>query len=182
MHCFIISNKYPDLRDETCGEHACIEKDEECNNILVINDIDFSDYGLEEVLTLWIDKLAYAIAYKLNRTYYSEDKHKVLKEIEKAVYEYHPEIDKVVFKYNTDNNDYYINHQSYDNMDNFMFHYNLTWRDIVFDDRYVIVPAADCCGYSEILNEVKNYGYSDFEDIFSWSSNKVVNDTVSEED
>lgn len=176
MHSFIIADKHPDLSEVISGSRAEIQENYKHKKRLVISDIDFSNYGEDDILETWFDKLAYVYAYNLSKCW-DEDILDLKQEIKDAVKKHHPEIDYVVFP-ECDNDDYYINHQSTENLDNFLDNHHLSWEDVVFDDRYVFVPTSDCDGYDDVLEELTKLGYGDYVDFTAWHTYKVVNNHV----
>lgn len=180
MHCFIIANKHPDLSKEKYGTRAEIETNYKGKKRLVIKDIDFSNYGEDDILETWFDKLAYVFAYHHDKRWY-EDVETLKRETIEAVLDRHPDISEVVFPDIDMENNYFINHQSYDNFADFIDSHHLSWESVVFDDRYVIVPTADCRGRDDIISDLAKLGYGDFKEITAWSTHQIIDGKVCEE-
>ena len=176
MHCFIIANSYPDLTEETYGSRATIEENFKHQKRLVIKDIDFSHYGENDILETWFDKLTYVYGYNLGKCW-DENINEWKEQVTEAVKRHYPEIEYVVFP-ECDNDDYYINHQSTENLGNFLDNHHLSWEDVVFDDRYVFVPTSDCYGYDDVLKELTKLGYGDYVDFTAWHTYMIVNNHV----
>ena len=138
---------------DTEGERGWIR-----GSALMYRDLLFEAFEFE-VLTSWIDKLGYSIA--ASQYFLREDIENMLEEHVEMAKKHGYNIDKIVIenmdmeKEGFDIFDFAsVDHQSYDLLRDFLLENQIGVEDFIFDPKYVLVIAGDCCKYQGIVDAV----------------------------